>query len=80
MAIIKTLGDFRRLTKDLDDDFAIEFSVRIRVPEKELKNRRYPYPYDTEYFDSFEFDDVGYSDKVACFGVTLEAPKGMYNG
>lgn len=78
MAIIKTLGDFRRLTEDLDDDFTIEFRVRTRVPEEELKNRRYPYPYDTEYFEGFDFDDVGYSDKVACFGVTLEAPEGMY--
>lgn len=75
MAIIKTLGDFRRLTKNLDDDFAIEFRVRTRVPEEELKNRQYPYPYDTEYFEGFEFDDVGYSDKVACFGVTLEVPE-----
>jgi len=78
MAIIKTLGDFRRLTKDLDDDFAIDFCVSIRVPEEELKKRRYPYPYDTEYFDGFEFVDVGYSDKVACFGVTMGAPEGMY--
>lgn len=78
MAIIKTLGDFRKLTEDLDDDFAIEFRVRTRVPEEELKNRRYPYPYDTEYFDGFEFDDVGYSDKVACFGVTLESSEEMY--
>jgi len=76
MAIIKTLGDFRRLTKDLNDDFSIEFRVRTRVPDEELKNRRYPYPYDTEYFEGFEFDDVGYSDKVACFGVTLEATEG----
>lgn len=68
---IKTLGDFRKLTKDLDDDFAIEFRVRRRVPEEELKNRIYPYPYDTEYFEGFEFDDVGYSDKVACFGVCI---------
>ena len=78
MAIIKTLGDFRKLTKDLDDNFAIEFRVRTRVPEEELKKRRYPYPYDTEYFDGFEFDDIGYSDKVACFGITLEAPENMY--
>lgn len=78
MVIIKTLGDFRRFTENLDDDFTIEFRVRKRVPEEELKNRCYPYPYDTEYFDGFEFDDVGYSDKVACFGVTLEAPEGMH--
>ena len=67
--IIKTLGDFRKLTKDLDDDFEIEFRVRTRVPEEELKNRIYPYPFDTEYFEGFQFDDVGYSDKVVCFGV-----------
>lgn len=78
MAIIKTLGDFRRLTKNLDDDFSIEFRVRTRVLDEELRNRRYSYPYDTKYFDGFEFDDVGYSDKVACFGVTLEAPERMY--
>jgi hypothetical protein len=69
MATIKTLGDFRRLTKNLGDDFEIEFRVRRRVPEEELKTRRYQYPYDTEYFEGFEFDDVGYSDKVACLGV-----------
>lgn len=71
MDTIKTLGDFRKLTKDLDDDFAIEFRVRRRVPEEELKTRRYPYPYDTEYFEEFEFDDIGYSDKEICFGVCL---------
>jgi hypothetical protein len=72
MAIIKTLGDFRRLTKDLDDDFVIEFCVRIKVPEEELKNRSYPYPYDTEYFEGIEFNDVGYSDKVALFGIEMQ--------
>jgi hypothetical protein len=72
MITVKTLGDFRKLTKDLDDDFTIEFRVRRRVPEEELKNRLYPYPYDTEYFDGVEYDDVGYSDKVVCFGVCLE--------
>lgn len=73
MAIIKTLGDFRRLTEDLDDDFVIEFCVRRKVPEEELKNRSYPYPYDTEYFEGIEFNDVGYSDKVALFGIEMSA-------
>lgn len=73
MTTIKTLGDFRRLTKDLGDDFAIEFRVRRRVPEEELKNRRYPYPYDTEYFEGFEFDDVGYSDKRCVSGFAWES-------
>ena len=71
MKKIKTLGDFRKLTADLDDDFTIDFRVRRRLSEEELKNRIYPYPYDTEYFEGFEFDDVGYSDKEVCFGVCL---------
>lgn len=71
MDTIRTLGDFRKLTKDLDDDFVIELRVRRRVPEEELKKRRYPYPYDTEYFEGFEFDDIGYSDKEICLGVCL---------
>ena len=69
--MIKTLGDFRRLTKNLDDDFAIEFRVRVRVPEEEKKTRSYPYPYDTEYFEGFGFDDIRWSDKKICFGVYL---------
>ena len=72
MANIITLGDFRRLTADLPDDFTIDFRVRKRVPEDELAKRRYPYPYDTDYFEGVEFDDVGWSDKVICFGVTYE--------
>lgn len=66
---IKTLGEFRKLTEQLDDDFKIEFRVRTRVPEEELIKRRYPYPFDTEYFEGFQFDDIGYSDKVICIGV-----------
>lgn len=68
---IKTLGDFRKLTAHLDDDFTIDFRVRRRLSEEELKNRTYPYPYDTEYFEGFEFDDIGYSNKKVCFGVCL---------
>lgn len=72
MAKIITLGDFRRLTADLPDDFTIDFRVRKRVPEAELAKRAYPYPYDTDYFEGVEFDDVGWSDKEICFGVTYE--------
>ena len=31
----------------------------------------YPYPYETEYFEGIEFDDIGYSDKKLCLGVTF---------
>lgn len=65
---IKTIGDFRRLTQDLDDDFKIDVRIMREVPEEELKNRSYPYPWDM--FDGrLEFQDIGYSDKEFCIGV-----------
>ena len=71
METIRTVKDLRELINQLDDDFVIEFRVRRKLTEEELKNMRYPYPYETEYFEGIEFDDIGYSDKVLCFGVTL---------
>ena len=68
---IKTIKDLRELIDKLDDNFVIEFRVRRKLNEEELKNMRYPYPYETEYFDGVEFDDIGYSDKVLCLGVTF---------
>lgn len=65
---IKTLGDFRRLTEHLSDDFNIEMRIRCRLTDEELKDCRYPYPYETEY-TTLEFDDIGYSDKDLCLGV-----------
>ena len=67
---IKTIGDLRKIIEGLSDDFTIEFRVREKVSDEELAKRKYPYPYDTEYFDGFEFDDIGWSDKVLCIGVT----------
>ena len=69
MKRILTVGDLRKVIADLDDDFTIEMRVRTRVPDEELAKRGYPYPFDTKYFDGIEFDDIGYSDKVICFGV-----------
>ena len=59
METIKTVKDLRELIDRLDDDFAIEFRVRIKLTEEELKNMTYPYPYETEYFEGIEFDDIG---------------------
>ena len=42
------------------------------MTQEELKKRRYPYPYDTEYFEGIEFDDIGWSDKELCLGVTFK--------
>lgn len=68
---ITTLGEFRKHFADFPDDFKIEFRVRRKLSDEELRQRRYPYPYITEYFDGIDFDDVGYSDKKICLGVTL---------
>ena len=65
---IKTLGDFRRLTKDLDDDFKFDIRIMREVPKEELKNRLYPYPWDM-YDGRMEFYDIGYSDKDFCIGI-----------
>lgn len=69
---IRTVGDLKKLIEQLDDDFAIEFRVRRKLPDDVLKNMRYPYPYDTDYFEDIEFDDIGYSNKTLCLGVTFE--------
>ena len=71
MKNIRTVKDLKEQIEHLDDDFVIEFRVRRKLTEEELKNMKYPYPYETEYFDGIEFDDIGYSDKVLCLGVTF---------
>lgn len=65
---IKTLGDFRRLTASLEDDFKIDIRIMKEVPEEELKGRLYPYPWDM-IDGRMEFHDIGYSDKEFCVGV-----------
>ena len=65
---IKTLGDFRRLTKDLDDDFKFDVRIMKEVPKEELVKRIYPYPWDM-IDGRIEFHDIGYSDKDFCIGI-----------
>ena len=65
---IKKLGDFRKLTEDLDDDFELDIRIMREVPKEELKNRSYPYPWDM-YDGRMEFHDIGYSDKYFCIGI-----------
>ena len=69
MSKIKTIGDLRKIIDGMDDDFIIEMRVRSNVSDEELAKRKYKYPYDTEYFNGVEIDDIGYSDKVICFSV-----------
>jgi hypothetical protein len=66
---IKNVGQLRKIIENLSDDYEIEMRVRRELSEEELKQCRYPYPYDTEYL-TLEFDDIGVFDKVLCLGVT----------
>ena len=65
---IKTLGDFRRLTKDLDDDFKFDIRIVRGVPQEELEKSKYPYSW---YMTNgkMEFHDIGYTDKDFCIGI-----------
>ena len=65
---IKIVGDFRKITESLSDDFKIDVRIMREVPKEELENRSYPYPWDM-YDGELEFQDVGYSDKELCIGV-----------
>jgi hypothetical protein len=71
MRQIKTIGDLRKIIDGMDDDFSIEMRVRSKVSDEEFIKRRYPYPYDTEYFDGVEMDDICTSDRVLCLGVEI---------
>ena len=66
---IKTIKELKELIKNMDDDYSIEFRIRTRVSDEELAKRTYPYPFDTELVEGFEYDDLSVSDKVVCFGV-----------
>ena len=68
---IKTLGDFRKLTKEMDDSVTFDFRVRKEVSKEELIKRHYPYPFDTTYFNHIEYDDYSHSEKELCLGVTF---------
>ena len=65
---IKTVGDLRKITEGLTDDFRLDVRIMNEVPDEELKQRKYPYPWDMK--DGYlEFHDISYSDKELCLGV-----------
>ncbi len=66
---IKNVGQLRKIIENLPDDYEIEMRIRRKLTDEELKELRYPCPYDTEYL-TLGFDDIGVSDKVLCLGVT----------
>lgn len=74
---IKNVGQLRKIIENLSDDYEIEMRARRKLSDDEVRElhnkygRIYPYPYETQYVE-LEFDDIGVSDKVLCFGVTYK--------
>lgn len=65
---IKTLGDFRKATQYLEDDFKLEVNFFEELTEEELKDMIYPYPWEcTE--GNLELNDIGYSDRIIYLGL-----------
>ncbi len=66
--IIKTVGELRKALGTLDDDFKLEIDHMILLTDEQLKKMSYPYPWRRKE-GNLQFNDVGYSDKVVCFGL-----------
>jgi len=65
---IKTVGQLRAILKDFDDDFKLEMDYMILLTDEQLSKMSYPYPWMRQEC-ILEFHDVGYSDRVLCFGL-----------
>lgn len=65
---INTVADLKKIINNLGDDFKLQFDIMTLIPEKQLKQMSYAYPYYKED-SAVEFHDVCYSEKVVCFGV-----------
>nr|DAW96022.1 MAG TPA: hypothetical protein [Caudoviricetes sp.] len=65
------------LAKELADilmrnpDMKVETTIHILVPEKELEQRGYKYPWDN-WNAELDIDDIGYSDNVVFLGCHIE--------
>ena len=70
-------GEVEVLAKELADilmrnpDMKVETTVHILVPEKELEQRGYKYPWDNWNVE-LNINDIGYSDKVILLGCHIE--------
>ena len=59
--MIKTIGELKKAIEKIDDDFTIDVRIVRELSEEELKDSKYPYPY--EYSKAnIEIGDIGYSD------------------
>ena len=66
--IIRTIKDLKEVIENMPDDFAIGIRVRRKLTDEELEGLDYPYHFETAD-SALEYDDTGWSDKTAYFGV-----------
>lgn len=74
--MIKTIGELKKAIENIDDDFTIDVRIVRELSEEELKDSKYPYPY--EYSKAnIEIGDIGYSDKDVFINVAEQKLKEM---
>ena len=60
--MIKTIGELKKAIENIPDDFTLSTRIVRELSEEELKDSKYPYPY--EYSKAnIEIGDISYSDK-----------------
>lgn len=65
---IKTLGDFRKITENLDDDFIFDVRITKEIPKDDLMKQSYPYPWVT-FETEIDGYDIGYSNREILINV-----------
>ena len=59
MSKIETVGELRKILNDLEDDYKLDIRIMKAIPEKELKNSSYPYPWNM-IEGYLEFQDIAF--------------------
>ena len=67
---VKELKEF---INSLDDDFDIELNTQEKIPQNELDQMDWKYPYRTNKYQ-LTTGDVGYSNKVVQLWIDLDKP------
>ena len=63
--------ELKALLEKVDDDFDINIIIYKKIPESELKDTIYPYPFMEEEIN-LEFCDIGYSSKLIKFTAEIK--------
>lgn len=67
MIIVTKVSELKDILKGFND-YSLDIRIMERKSDEELKNTSYPFLWNM-ITGNLEFHDIGYSDKVVCFGV-----------